>query len=68
MGLKGITDDPINCDIKAYFDESSSWVEAATTETTLGGLKITGYTPALSGDPDHSYQFIVNIGIPPADV
>ncbi|KDQ27085.1 hypothetical protein PLEOSDRAFT_1097387 [Pleurotus ostreatus PC15] len=64
IGIQAITSDPATYDLKGYYN--GSWVSGNSTETTLGALRITGHTPYLSGAPNQSYEYNVNIGLPPA--
>jgi len=64
IGLQGIPGNPNSFDLPNYYN-SGSWVQANSTETTVGSLQVTGYTPYLSGAPDQAYEFNVNVGLPP---
>lgn len=66
MGLQGINGDPNSFDLKSYYN-GGSWVKSHTTQTSIGNLAVTGYTPYLSGAPDNAYEFMVNIGLPPSN-
>ncbi|KAF4570097.1 hypothetical protein EYR36_009903 [Pleurotus pulmonarius] len=64
IGIQALTSNPAGYDLKGYYN--GSWVSSNSTETTLGSLRITGHTPYLSGAPNQSYEYNVNIGLPPA--
>ncbi|KAF4604546.1 hypothetical protein EYR40_003320 [Pleurotus pulmonarius] len=64
IGIQAITSNPSGYDLRGYY--KGGWVESHSTQTTLGGLQITGHTPYRSGAPHQSYEYNVNIGLPPA--
>ncbi|KAF9056733.1 hypothetical protein BDP27DRAFT_1242393 [Rhodocollybia butyracea] len=67
IGLMALDMNPnLFYNLPEYYNSSSGWVQANSTQTTIdGGLQITGYTPYLSGAPDETYEFTVNVGLPP---
>ena len=62
IGIQALTSNPANYDLKGYYN--GSWVSSNSTEASLGGLRITGHTPYLSGASKQSYEYNVNIGLP----